>query len=822
VSHPPVRVDTTCSGAAVTANVEAGFAAFVERATGHAPYPYQARIAHDGLPELLQVPTGCGKTLAAVLPWLFRRREHPDAQVRATTPHWLVFVLPMRVLVEQTADAVRQWITNVGLESEVGVHVVMGGEGRADGAWRSTPERDAIFIGTLDMIVSRALNRGYGESRFAWPIDFGLFNSGCQWVFDEVQLMGAALPTSRQLHGLRRKLGTAAPCMSTWMSATVDVEVLATIDCPEVATSLSLGSDDHHGALLRRLDATRRVEELVVSDDPKHFGREIADALLDHHAPGTLTLTVLNTVERATRIAQALEGRTSAEIVLLHSRFRPAERKNHADAALAAIPPGGPGRIVVSTQVVEAGVDISATTLLTEVAPWPSIVQRAGRCNRDGNAANATLLWVAPPAAAPYPEPDVRVSLEALRALEGRDMTGSDLGDMEVATTRQQHEVLRRRDLVELFDTTSDLSGNDVDVSRFVRDDDDLNIQIAWRSLDDGGPSPDDVPVAAELCPVPVGQARKFAKDHDLWRFDHLDRSRWVRCRPADVRPGLVLIAADVVGGYSPELGWAPDVTGPVAPIATDEEFTLVASVEGTADDPVSYAPRAWVALRDHLADVERETRAIASSLRLDGLEPEYLEAAAIAARLHDVGKAHEVFQDTLARSCHDGEEPTGNGPWAKSGGTKAARHARRYFRHELVSALMLLGDAAPALEGAAEPDLVRYLVAAHHGRVRLGIRSLDDEERDAEAPDARVALGVFDGDEVPAVEVPGEVLPACVLDLATMELGDRSDGAPSWSARMLVLRDREDLGPFRLGFLEALVRLADWRASASPGGART
>ena len=36
----------------------------------------------------------------------------------------------------------------------------------------------------------------------------------------------------------------------------------------------------------------------------------------------------------------------------------------------------------------------------------------------------------------------------------------------------------------------------------------------------------------------------------------------------------------------------------------------------------------------------------------------------------------------------------------------------------------------------------------------------------------------------------------------------------PSWAERMLVLRD--EVGPMRLSFLEALLRVADWRASAT------
>jgi CRISPR-associated protein Csb1 len=92
------------------------FDAAVARATGgYVPYAYQRRMAERGLPDLLQVPTGAGKTLAAVLPWLYRRIMHGDAVVREATPRWLVVVLPQRGLVEQTAGVVGEWLHNLGM-----------------------------------------------------------------------------------------------------------------------------------------------------------------------------------------------------------------------------------------------------------------------------------------------------------------------------------------------------------------------------------------------------------------------------------------------------------------------------------------------------------------------------------------------------------------------------------------------------------------------------------------------------------------------------------------------------------------------------------
>src|SRR5436190_22395759 len=93
------------------------FDEFFNQATTEASaYEYQRRLATDGLTasHLLNVPTGLGKTAAAVLAWTWRRR-FASAEVRKGTPRRLVYCLPMRVLVEQTyAEAIR-WLRRLGL-----------------------------------------------------------------------------------------------------------------------------------------------------------------------------------------------------------------------------------------------------------------------------------------------------------------------------------------------------------------------------------------------------------------------------------------------------------------------------------------------------------------------------------------------------------------------------------------------------------------------------------------------------------------------------------------------------------------------------------
>jgi CRISPR-associated endonuclease/helicase Cas3 len=106
--------------------------------------------------------------------------------------------------------------------------------------------------------------------------------------------------------------------------------------------------------------------------------------------------------------------------------------------------------------------------------------------------------------------------------------------------------------------------------------------------------------------------------------------------------------------------------------------------------------------------------------------------------------------------------------------------------------------------------NLIAYLIAAHHGKVRMSLRALPDE---SEPPDGRLfARGVWDSDRLPAFTfADGEQLPETALALDLMQLGERAQG-PSWTTRTRRLLN--GLGPFKLAWYEALVRIADWRAS--------
>jgi CRISPR-associated endonuclease/helicase Cas3 len=396
------------------------FRDFFRRAMGgeRDPYPYQSKLAAEPIKSrLIHVPTGCGKTAAVVLAWLWQRRFQPDSSLRAATPRRLVYCLPMRVLVDQTRDNAANWLGNLGMKKEqVGVHVLMGGEGTDD--WDLYPERDAILVGTQDMLLSRALNRGYGMSRYRWPMHFGLLNNDCLWICDEVQLMGSGLATTTQLEAFRQGFAAFGPAATWWMSATADRSWLATVDYGEKVsqlpvTELDCGDLDPGGGLARNCIATKAVTRL---------NELTPQQVVDYHRSGTLTLAIANTVQRAQKLYEqlrtlprpkrktkrastALESAgEQAQTLLIHSRFRPMEREHQstrlllADRVLRGEDTGKAsdddtvwiesvrrhGLIAIATQAVEAGVDISAQTLITELSPWGNLVQRFGRSNRFG------------------------------------------------------------------------------------------------------------------------------------------------------------------------------------------------------------------------------------------------------------------------------------------------------------------------------------------------------------------------------------------------------------------------------------------------------
>ena len=835
-------------------------------ALGEAPDAWQLALAADAWPRVLIAPTGSGKTAAVTLGWAARRLHSPD-----DTPRRLVWCLPMRALVEQTAAAVRAWFARLAAETDGAgrlprpedVHVLMGGVD-ADG-WLDEPERPAVLVGTQDMLLSRALMRGYASSRALWPMEFALLHEDAQWVFDEVQLMGAGRATSAQLEAFRRSeadrarrdgRAAGAASRSLWISATLDPGWLATVDHPAPPAAAVVRVDPAaapDGRLARLAQAAKRLARSPVAPtspkkpDITDYVARLADVILDAHRGGRMTLAIVNRVARAQALRDALEKRLSKRpaaptLALVHSRFRPADRAREMEKMTGAGEPNPHGRIVIATQAVEAGLDISAAVLFTELAPWSSLVQRFGRANRYAEFPDgAEVFWIdlLPPApdgaaadkdadelARPYEAAELQAARTRLTRLT--DAAPVRLPPPDDAAPPRR--VIRRKDLDDLFDTDPDLTGFDVDVSPYVRDADDTDVRVFWRNPSEAGDDPPR-PGREELCAVSIGAARTwirklpgngrgllFQRDPQWRRGDGRTGATPAGWMPLQGQPwpGLVLLADPKAGGYRGASGFTGDpkhvpepISGSPAPsgasaAADRADAPAPRDAEGHDEDPLS-GNDALVPLADHLRHVAAEAESLCAAL---DVEPAARATIGRAARWHDLGKAHEVFQDTMRRGL-DGRAAVPGVPLAKT--VKQTRHDRAWFRHELASALAFLAHE----DWSRDADLTAYLIAAHHGKVRMNLRALPREAAPQEGrAGARFARGVWEGDELPPFDLEGgERWAGGSLLLSIMELGWDDVSRESWTERTRELLAR--LGPFRLAWLETLLRVADWRASA-------
>lgn len=898
--------------------VEREFRAFFSSATGFEPYGWQIDLAVRGLPEILPIPTGLGKTEGAALAWAWRWHR-----IGAGEPLHLIYCLPMRTLVRQTVERLSHCFERLAAKRDFpALPVFQLRGGGIESEWAKRPDQPWLLIGTQDQLLSRALNRGYAMNRFMWPAHFGLLNQDCHWIVDEVQLMGPGLWTTAQLDWMRcKRFPTLRPCRTTWMSATIGTGFLETVDRKKDGVHTFNPFDpelesDGNLELQQRRAARRAVSWFTLAAGAKasSLQEQVAHAASEQHRAGTLSLIVCNTVRMAQQVFQALPDNHTPK-VLLTSRFRPADRRT-AEQQLFDFDrrrcngeiDNDPGLICVSTQIIEAGIDISAHRLWSELAPWASLIQRLGRLNRDGRDDDArALIWK--PAReqerkydgqtwnGPYPQAELKNAVTLVSILADCPANIAFAENLESVKQLQGdllHRVLqpmpqplpRALDVHGLFSTEPDVHGGYTDVSMFVRSSDpDVDLIVFWRDWPGITPPHGDaldgplLDTEEEGCPVSVNrlaEALKAARA-DAWTWNE-ETEKWERCDRRELRPGMTVMLHRLVGCYDIRLGWTGKSADSLRKVPRAGGGRRLRDDERTE---VGY----WAPLIVHLNDARTEAENICSALGL--LKGNLLRCAVVeAAALHDLGKAHPDWQRALPYT-----PSIAGGPWAKCPavlavdvrsstpqvmqevvrvrrealllsqmttsrrdtrlrwvvdqklnrnelrkladfpGVRWAGHIpfRPGLRHEAASALAMWKRYRDGL--ASYPALAVYLAAAHHGKVRTVLRATSANGDD-----------VFGVKRKPdSLNFGGQLWP---LDFAIT-----ADGAAGeWRENEFVLTDHgwtglvadllgpwrsaeEDqsdtgavpadeprgLGPFNLAWLEALVRVADWRASEAP-----
>lgn len=397
-------------------------------------YGYQKRVARlvrGGCNIILQAPTGAGKTLAALWPFL-----QAWAADNSNVPRKCVYAVPMRVLANQFDKESKRLVTSEMLLQAPPIIRKQTGEHKED------PEFCAdLTFATIDQVLSSWLLHPYSLSQRKGNINAGAF-VGSYLVFDEFHLFDpdSTLPTT--LHMLKTLQGVSPFVL---MTATFSAEMLANLAQTLNAEPVLLSAAELAEIPAQHKDRRYQThaDSLTMRDEDKRtLANPIAmQHILSCHLRQTerpRTLVVCNQVERAQVVYQALRALAPADVQveLLHSRFLPTDRQKKEEQIQTQFGKDfdqrtAPSLIVVATQVVEVGLDLSAAVLHTELAPASAILQRAGRCARyAGESGQVHVYWLPKDGLQPYGErlaaEQCDLTWEWLQANQHRHLTFSD------------------------------------------------------------------------------------------------------------------------------------------------------------------------------------------------------------------------------------------------------------------------------------------------------------------------------------------------------------------------------------------------------------
>ena len=389
---------------------ETEYESFFERVTGFAAYPYQRRAAamllgadprdpvfasgeatnryaltaaSAGQSLVLSAPTGAGKTWATVMPFVYSCTNGRPIADR------LLYALPLRSLADSLYRATHERLCELRLEEQIPVRLQTGETGSIPGVGDPLFAQGRIVFCTIDQLLSSYLGIPFSVSPRMANVNAGAL-IGSLIVFDEYHLLDpdgsfrTALLLARHLAGVARVV---------WMTAT-QAKTARDLLCKEQylnAQSIDVTSEE-----ICQMPSQRNKERMWRWSDQPLSATAVVDLHQTFSPERRRSIVILNTVKRAQEIYREIQKSLPARypLRLLHSRFLPADRAEIEAWARESFARGATGEaILVATQVVEAGLDISATVLHTELAPANALVQRAGRCARYEDEKGAVFVY---------------------------------------------------------------------------------------------------------------------------------------------------------------------------------------------------------------------------------------------------------------------------------------------------------------------------------------------------------------------------------------------------------------------------------------------
>ncbi len=327
----------------------------------------------------LTVPTGGGKTLAAMAFALAHARTH---QMRR-----IIVVLPYLSIIEQNAAEYRRILgDSVVLENHSGVHIAADESEEEKSRLELASENwdSPVIVTTSVQFLESLLAASPSRCRKLHRITRSVV------IFDEVQTLPAHLlqPTFSILRELVTNYGTSFVFSSATQPAFRRSAALPDGFLPTELREIAPAPDD----LFQQL---RRVTYKLPAPGETLDWPTLASRLAETRQ----ALCVVNLTRHARELWDALAN-------VLGTIGEPHEDENvpiHLSSAMCAehrlflinlikqrLVEGRPCR-VISTQLIEAGVDVDFPEVWRALAPLDSIVQVAGRCNREGRRARGIV-----------------------------------------------------------------------------------------------------------------------------------------------------------------------------------------------------------------------------------------------------------------------------------------------------------------------------------------------------------------------------------------------------------------------------------------------
>jgi CRISPR-associated endonuclease/helicase Cas3 len=320
----------------------------------------------------LTVPTGGGKTLAALA---FALKHAARYGLRR-----IVYVAPYMTILEQNADAIRAALGVGDADLAVFEHYSLANPGDTNtsetdlgSAIRRAENWDAPVVVTTNVQFFESLfSNKPGRCRKLHNIARSVV------VLDECQTLppGLVAPTCGMLKQLATELGCSV-VLCTATQPAFDHEKLAGEE-RLTATEIIPNEVDLFAALKRV-----RVRWPKPTDAPLGW-----DKVADLMRAEVSALCVVNTKKAARAVYDELITSGTTGVFHLSTGMCPQHRREKLAQVRGLLAVSAPC-FVISTQLIEAGVDVDFPFLMREMAPLESVVQAAGRCNREGKIASA-------------------------------------------------------------------------------------------------------------------------------------------------------------------------------------------------------------------------------------------------------------------------------------------------------------------------------------------------------------------------------------------------------------------------------------------------